>query len=73
MKREKAADNNFQPDEIVTYFPIKLNADDNRHWPAKVLTIAKRIQVAIDMPGGVRKRWVTQKRLAKQAELFHDP
>lgn len=37
--------------EHVTYYPRRLNKDDNRHWPAVVLAIRHgRYLVEIDAP-----------------------
>lgn len=37
--------------ELVTYYPRRLNSDDNRHWPAVVLDVRRgRYLVEIDAP-----------------------
>lgn len=37
--------------ELVTYYPRRLNKDDNRHWPAAVLAVRHgRYLVEIDAP-----------------------
>lgn len=55
-----------------TYYPPKEHADDNRHYPAKVEAVAKRVRVRIFMAGaeGGIVRSVSAKRLAIQGELL---
>lgn len=61
----------FEVGERVTYYPLKQNEQDNRHWPATVtgMTPSRRYRVEIAMPGGVVKRSVSAKRLARQVEI----
>ncbi len=57
--------------ELVTYYPRRLNSDDNRHWPAVVLDVRRgRYLVEIDAPLQPVRRLVTWRRLARQAELL---
>ena len=61
----------FDVGEVVTYYPRKLNQDDNRHWPARVIEIRRdgRYVVEIQQPPRPARRIVTWRRLARQLEI----
>ena len=58
--------------KIYTYYPPKEHMDDNRHYPAKVLSIAKLVRVRVFFMGAEngKMRSVSAKRLAAQGELL---
>lgn len=61
----------FDIGERVTYYPIKREENDNRHWSATVtgMSPSRRYRVEIETPDGIKKRAVSAKRLARQSEL----
>ena len=62
----------FEVGERVTYYPVKKNELDNRHWPAVVEEVLPRgrLRVKIETESGIKSRSVTPRRLARQNELL---
>lgn len=63
----------FAIGETLTYYPIKENKDDNRHWPCEVIATRNgRYTVSIQAGPEVGRlvRTVTAARLERQPELI---
>lgn len=63
-----------QVGKTYIYYPPKETIDDNRHWPATVLEIGKRVRVRLHSPEGggtTHQCSAPRRRSARNESLIH--